>query len=149
MQQLINMDVGVLLPEEEVEKLKRDGEKILRSKMIYKRKNAISPTTGKEGFLQWKGRLAVNGAGQTEGVDTVWNTFSPTIGFTAIRTMISVLCNPKYLVESYDLSGALLGTKLENQAVYVRLPPDAGEYANKVIRLTNAYTGSRTQVRPL
>ena len=141
MQQLINMDVGVLLPEEEVEKLNRDGEKILRSKMIYKRKYAISPMTGKEGFLKWKGRLAVNGAGQTEGVDTVWNTFSPTIGFTAIRTMISVLCNPKYLMRSYDLSGAFLGTKLENQAVYVRLPPDAGEYANKVIRLTKSVYG--------
>ena len=46
----------------------------------------------------------------TAGSDTVWNTFSPTVGFKAIRTMIAVLCNLKYHTSSYDLSGASLGT---------------------------------------
>ena len=79
-QQLVDMNVGVLLSGKEVDEVLKSGAKILRSRMIYKRKYCISPTTKKEEFLKWKGRLAVNGAGQTEGVDTVWNTFSPTSG---------------------------------------------------------------------
>ena len=85
--------------------------------------------------------MAVDGSRQTLGLDTVWNTFSPTVGFTAIRTMISVLCNPKFYTSSFDLSGAFLGSKLEDHAVYVRFPPDAGEYANRVVRLTKAVYG--------
>ena len=143
MRQLVEMDIGVLQTPQEVDRLIRDGVKILRSRMIYKRKYALSKTTNREEFLKWKSRLAVNGAGQTEGVDTVWNTFSPTIGFAAIRTLIATLCNPKYVTESFDLSGAFLGTKLEDHAVYVRLPPDAGEYAGCVLRLTKAVYGCK------
>ena len=139
MDQLIAMDVGTLVSREEVDKLIRSGQNILRSRMIYKRKYGM--VDGKERFLKWKGRLAVNGRGQEKGVDTVWDSFSPTVGFSAIRSMISVLCDPKYAVESYDLSGAFLGTRLEDQAVYVRLPYDAGDYAHRVIRLTKAVYG--------
>ena len=143
-QQYVDMNVGVLLSPKEVDDVIKTGGKILRSRMIYKRKYCISPTTKKEEFLKWKGRLAVNGAGQTEGVDTVWNTFSPTIGFSAIRSMIAIVCNPKYVTESFDLSGAFLGTKLEDQAVYVRLPPDAGEYGGRVLRLLRAVYGLKS-----
>ena len=139
MDQLIAMDVGTLQSREEVDRLIKSGQNILRSRMIYKRKYSI--VDGKERFLKWKGRLAVNGRGQEKGVDTVWDSFSPTVGFSAIRSMISVLCDPKYAVDSYDLSGAFLGTRLEDQAVYVRLPFDAGDYAHRVIRLTKAVYG--------
>ena len=137
--QLISMDVGILISEAEERRLIADKENILRSKMVYKRKYV--QVDGKERFHKWKSRLAVVGAGQEPGLDTVWNTFSPTIGFTAIRTMIALLCDPKYAVESYDLSGAFLGTRLENQAVYVRLPANVGEYSNRVIRLTRLVYG--------
>ena len=143
MRQLIEMDIGVLQSPKQVDELIREGVKILRSRMIYKRKYALSKTTNREEFLKWKARLAVNGAGQTEGVDTVWNTFSPTIGFAAIRTLLATLCNPKFVTESFDLSGAFLGTKLEDHAVYVRLPGDAGDYANRVLRLTKAVYGCK------
>ena len=142
--QLIEMEVGILQSRDAVDKLIREGVKILRSRMIYKRKYQHNQQTGRDEFLKWKGRLAVNGAGQEGGVDTVWNTFSPTVGFAAIRTTIAVLCNPRYSVESYDLSGAFLGTKLEDQALYVRLPADAGDYAHKVIRLTRAVYGVKS-----
>ena len=143
MQQLVDMEVGVMLTEKEVQSVLKEGHKILRSRMIYKRKYAKSPTTGKEHFLKWKGRLAVDGSGQTPGLDTTWSTFSPTVGFTAIRTLVASLCNPAFQVESYDLSGAFLGTKLEDQAVYVKLPPDAGVYANRVLRLKKAIYGTK------
>ena len=45
-------------------------------------------------------RLAIVGTAETEGVDCVYNTFSPTIGFTAIRVLISLMCDPKYDVGS-------------------------------------------------
>ena len=143
-QQLIAMSVGVLLDEDEVRKVEKDKTvQILRSKMIYKRKYQISPTDGKEYFLKWKARLAAVGCSQEPGVDTVWNTFSPTIGFTAIRTLIAAMCNPKWHVDSYDLSGAYLGTVLEDQAVYMKLPSAAGEYSNKILRLTKSIYGLR------
>ena len=141
-QQLIEMSVGVMLNDDQARKVEKDpAMKILRSKMVYKRKYQISPVDGKEYFLKWKARLAAVGSGQEPGVDTVWNTFSPTIGFTAIRTLIATMCNPKWHVDSYDLSGAYLGTKLEDQAVYMRLPSGAGEYSNKVLRLTRNIYG--------
>ena len=143
-QQLIDMSVGVLLDDKQARDLERDKRvQILRSKMVYKRKYQISPTDGKEYFLKWKARLAAVGCAQEPGVDTVWNTFSPTIGFTAIRTLIATMCNPRWHVDSYDLSGAYLGTKLEDQAVYMRLPQFAGEYSNKVLRLTRSIYGLR------
>ena len=143
-QQLIEMSVGVLLDERQAQAIEKDKKvQVLRSKMVYKRKYEISPTDGKEYFLKWKARLAAVGCTQEPGVDTVWNTFSPTIGFTAIRTLIATMCNPKWYVDSYDLSGAFLGTRLEDQAVYMRLPPGAGEYSNKILRLTRSIYGLR------
>jgi hypothetical protein len=53
------------------------------------------------------------------------------------------MCNPKWYVDSYDLSGAFLGTRLEDQAVYMRLPPGAGEYSSKILRLTRSIYGLR------
>jgi hypothetical protein len=87
--------------------------------------------------------LAAVGCAQEPGVDTVWNIFSPTIGFTAIRTLMATMCNPKWHVDSYDLSGAFLGTRLDDQAVCMRLPPGVGEYSNKVLRLTRSIYGLR------
>ena len=104
---------------------------------------SFSEADGKEYFLKWKGRLAIVGTGETEGVDTVYNTFSPTVGFTAIRTLISLLCNPKYHVGSYDLSSAFVATELEDRAVYVKLPSDAGASGNKIVRLTKNVYGMK------
>ena len=137
--QMIEMDVGMLISLPEEKKLLSNKETILRSKMIIKRKYA--QVNGKEQFLKWKSRLAIMGNTQEAGFDTVWSTFSPTTGFTAIRTMIALLCDPKYSVASYDLSGAFLGTRLENQAIYVRLPANIGEYSNRVLRLTRLVYG--------
>ena len=143
MQALVEMDIGVQLTEQQAHEVVKSGAKILRSKMVYKRKYGISEADGKEYFLKWKGRLAIVGTGETEGVDTVYNTFSPTVGFTAIRTLMSLLCDPKFHVGSYDLSSAFVATELEDRAVYVRLPADAGSSANKIIRLTKNVYGMK------
>ena len=143
-QQFKDMGVGVIPSEEEIADVIRRGHKILRAKMVYKRKYEI--VVGKDGqarerFLKWKARLAVVGTGEVEGVDTVWNTFSPTIGFTAVRLLISLMCNPDFDVRSYDLSGAFLGTELKDRSVYVKLPKDAGSSSNQIIRLVKSAYG--------
>jgi hypothetical protein len=143
-QQLIEMSVGVLQDERQAQAVERDKkEQVLRSKMVYKHKYDILPTDGKAFFLKWKARLAAVGCAQEPGVYTVWNTFSPTIGFRAIRTLIATMCKPKWHVDGYDLSGVFLGTRLDNQAVYMRLPPGVGEYLNIVLRLTRSIYGLR------
>ena len=143
-QQFKDMGVGVIPSHAEIEDVIRRGHKILRAKMVYKRKYEI--VVGKDGqarerFLKWKARLAVVGTGEIEGVDTVWNTFSPTIGFTAVRLLISLMCNPEFDVRSYDLSGAFLGTELTDRSVFVKLPKDAGSSSNQIIRLVKSAYG--------
>jgi hypothetical protein len=89
----------------------------------------------KEYFDKWKSRLAAQGQHQEPGIDYVWNTFSPTLGFSTIRILISLMCDPKWMVDGYDLSGAFLDTKLEDREVYMRLTPEARKYANKVFEV--------------
>ncbi len=72
---------------------------------------------------------------ETEGVECVYNTFSPTIGFTVIRVLISLMCDPKYDVGSYDLPGDFLSTDLKGSSLDCQFPCDAGEDANKIMRL--------------
>ena len=144
LQQFIDTGVGVLATKDEMNQIQEGTIKVLRSKILYKRKYVKDAVTGLERFLKWKGRIAVDGSMQVPGVDTVWNTFAPTIGFHAIRTILALTCDSKFEVDSYDLSGAFLGTELKDQAVFVRLPKDAGEYANKIIRLKKNVYGLKS-----
>ena len=91
-------------------------------------------------FLKWKGRLAAVGTGEVKSLDTCWSTFSPTIGMTAMRTLIALMCRKGFDVRSYDLSGAFLGTDLARE-VYVKLPEEAGKYAGKIVRCVKALYG--------
>ncbi len=77
----------------------------------------------------------------------MWNTFSPTLGFSTIRTLISLMCDPKWMIDNYDLSGAFLGTKLEDREMYMRLPPESGKYPNKVLRLEKSIRGLKSAVK--
>ena len=147
MKQLNDMQIGRELSAKQIEEVRRRGIRILRSKMIYKRKYVICPTDKKEYFLKWKARLAVIGCSETAGVDTLWSTFSPTIGFTAIRLTIALVADKRFTTESYDLSGAFLGTKLDDQEVYVELPRDAGIDAGKILLLSRAVYGTKASGR--
>ena len=144
--QLKDYGVGVFPKPEDLPRIRREHQ-VLRARMVYKRKYTViegADGVAREYFLKWKGRLAVQGTRETPGVDTVWSTFSPTIGFTAVRVLISLMCDPKFSVDSYDLSGAYLKTDLKDRAVYVQLPNDAGEDAGKIIRLVKACYGLKS-----
>ncbi len=55
--------------------------------------------------------------------------------------------DPNFSVESYDLSGAFLGTELRDRAVYIRLPKDAGIHAGKNLLLKKSVYGLKTRGR--
>jgi hypothetical protein len=102
--------------------------------MVYARKyESVVCDDGqiRDRFLKWKGRLAEVGTGEVKSLDTCWSTFSPTIGMTAMRTLIALMCRKGFDVRSNDLSGAFLGTVLARE-VYVKLPEDAGKYTGEV-----------------
>ena len=110
---------------DELDRIKRE-HKILRAKLVYNRKYmAVTMPDGsvREKFVKCKARLAIVDTAETEGVDCVYNTFSPTLGFTAIRVLISLMCDPKYDVGSYDLTGAFLSTDLKGRTVSVNFRP--------------------------
>ena len=50
----------------------------------------------------------------------------------------------KYTVDSYDLSGAFLGTELRDRVVYIKLPVDAGVHAGKILLLKKSVYGLKT-----
>ena len=139
------MGIGVELSTEDRAAVEADESiRILNAKMVYKRKYVFDPVDQREYFLKWKGRLAVVGTSEVAGLDLVWSTFSPTLGFAAIRTLISAMCHPKYNVGSYDLTGFFLGAPMEDRAVYVRLPKDATGHAGKILRLLKCAYGLRS-----
>ena len=93
MNQMRDRGVAVEPHPDELDRIKRE-HKILRAKLVYKRKYlTVTMPDGsvREKFVKWKARLAIVGTSETEGVDCVYNTFSPTSGFTAIRVLISLM----------------------------------------------------------
>ena len=105
---------------EELRKISEEAKRMLRCKMVYVRKfESVQGLDGqiRDRFLKWKGRLAAIGTGEVKSLDTCWSTFSPTIGMTATRTLITLMCREGFDVRSYDLSGANLGTDLREKFI--------------------------------
>ena len=78
---------------------------------------------------------------------TDWKITIPSYSVATVRLLISLTVDPKYSVESYDLSGAFLGTELRDRAVYIRLPRDAGIHAGKILLLKKSVYGLKTSGR--
>ncbi len=102
----------------EVKQVTDKGIRILQCKMVYKRKYTIGEDD-KEWFLKWRSRFPVVGSSERQGWETVNNTFSPTVAFSVVRLLISLTVDPRFSVESYDLSGVFLGTELRDRVVYM------------------------------
>jgi hypothetical protein len=91
--------------------------------------------------------IAVVDSSEREGWETVYSTFSPTVAFSVIRLLISLTVDPKYSVESYDLSGAFLGTEFRDLSVYIRIPRDTGIHSGKILLLKKSVYGLKTSGR--
>ena len=144
---MIDLDVFErVLTDEEVKELKKLGTMILSARMVTKRKyEAIDIGNGvfRDRFLKFKGRLAAVGTREVQGLDTPWSTFSPVVGMTAVRTLMSMVCGKEWEVNAYDLSGAFLGAPL-NRDVYMKLPPECGHMAGKTVKLKKSIYGLKT-----
>ena len=127
---MMNQKVGVIVSKSEIDEVLKSGGKVLNIKMLFKRKYEIVDRV--ERFKKWKGRLDVVGTGEIPGIDSSFSSFSPTVAFSAVRMLVVLTVDPRFSVESYDLSGVFLGTELRDRSLYVRLPAEAGEYAGKV-----------------
>ena len=143
--QIRDTGTGVIASDEEVRQALAAGQKILPSKMVYKLK--YKTVIDRHGVRRdvpdkWKCRLAAVGSREQPGLDFATSTFSPTVGMTAIRTLVALCCDKRFDLRSYDLSGAYLGTPL-TRPVYIRLPPDADEDAGKILRCEKAIYGLR------
>lgn len=77
----------------------------------------------------------------------MYNTFSPTVAFSAVRLLISLTVDPRFSVESYDLNGVFLGTELRDRDVYIRIPKDDGIHAGKILLLKKSVYGLKTSGR--
>ena len=53
--------------------------------------------------------------GEIPGIDSSFSSFSPTVAFSAVRMLVALTVDPRFSVESYDLSDAFLGTRSERQ----------------------------------
>ncbi len=140
--QFIEETIGVEVTKEEVEEFIAKGGKILNVKFVYKRKYAI--LNGVEQFLKWKRHMTVIGCAERQGWETAYSTFSTTVAFAAIRLLLALTVDEKYMVDSYDLSGSFLGTELRDRSVYVKLPADAGVHAGKILLLKKSVYGLKT-----
>jgi hypothetical protein len=66
------------------------------------------------------------------------------VAFSDVRLLISLTVDPKFSVESYDLSGGFLVTELRNRAVYIRFPKDAGVNVGEILLLKKIVYGLKT-----
>ena len=130
---------------QELQDLHASGQKILPAKMVYKLKyhtEVLPDGTRRDVPDKWKARLAAVGSREQPGLDFAESTFSPTVGMTAIRTLVSICCDTKLDLRSYDLSGAYLGTPLA-RPVFIRLPADAEDDRGTILRCEKAIYGLR------
>jgi hypothetical protein len=54
------------------------------------------------------------------------------------------MCDPKYDVGTYDLAGAFSSSDLKGRSLYCQFPSDAGEDANKIVRLVKEVYGLKS-----
>ena len=83
--------------------------------------------------------MAVIGTGEIPVIDSSFSSFSPTVAPSTVRMLVALTVDPQYSVESYELSGAFLGTELRDRSVCVRLPDEAGEYTGKILLLLSSH----------
>ena len=69
------------------------------------------------------------------------------ITWVQVSVRDSLTVDPRFSVESYDLSGEFLGTELRDRTVYIRLPKDAGVHAGNILLLKKSVYGLKTNGR--
>lgn len=103
---------------------KETRDRILNSFLFMKAKTLPTGV-----FDRWKARLVINGAEQC--VDTVGDTYAPTVNTIAVMTMLQQLADSHGTIiplqlHSWDIAGAFVTTKIPKGTtpIYIRLPKE-------------------------
>jgi hypothetical protein len=121
-----------------MDEIRTRNKRVLRCKMVYARKyESVVCDDGqiRDRFLKWKGRLAAVGTGEVKSLDTCWSTFSPTIGMTAMRTLIALKVPQRIRCAELRFVRCIFGHGLSSGSVcQVARRSSAGKYAGKIVR---------------
>jgi len=105
------------------------GSRAISSRMVLQKK------IGEDGKVaRYKARLVAHGFRQREGIDYL-ETYSPTISFAAIRTVLSKAAMEDKEIIKLDIVTAFLESKVEEE-LYLRLPKEfcLGKNGNVILQ---------------
>jgi Reverse transcriptase (RNA-dependent DNA polymerase) len=96
-------------------------------------------------IARYKARLVANGYTQEEGLD-YFDTFSPVIKPTIIRTVLTIALAQKWHIHQLDVNNTFLHGELQ-ETIFMQQPPGFQDPLNshKVCLLNNAIYGNRHQ----
>ena len=117
-----------------------EGVTPLPSMFTYRLKVKPCTSTHKE-IIKRKARIVLRGDLQTE--DEFSSTFAPTSKFTAVRTLISLATQNNLKLKSWDIQGAFMCSDIDNDNIYVTLPPGYTLPEGKVLKLRKSLYGLR------
>lgn len=115
-----------------------DGVVPIPMMFAYKLKSKPSSCGTMEELIR-KARLVVRGDLQTS--EEYSTTFAPTAKFTAIRTVLSLAAQEDLKLKSWDIQGAFCSSDIDNENIYVSLPPGYSLPHGQVLRLKKSLYG--------
>lgn len=92
-----------------------------------------------------KARLVARGFSQEYGFD-YWETFSPVVRFTSIRTILALAAQRRMKIKQFDVKTAFLNGDLEEE-IYMEQPSGFSDGTNKVCKLQRSLYGLKQASR--
>ena len=117
------------------------NDRIYSSRLVCRKKrNAFTNA------VKAKARIVVQGYTQVEGID-YHDTFSPTVGAVAVRTLIACSTWLKYKLYHIDITTAFLSADIDQPFIFVRPPKGLEEPDGRIWRLNKALYGLKQSPR--
>lgn len=116
------------------------GAQVLKNRWVFKIKQKADGTTDK-----YKARLVVKGFTQKPGID-YFETFSPVVKFTSIRTVLAVAVAERMNLAQFDVETAFLNGNLDED-IYMTQPQGYEDGSGKVCKLNKALYGLKQSAR--
>jgi hypothetical protein len=110
--------------------LRPTGKNIVRCKWVYRIKQKVDSTIDK-----YKAWLVARRFTQIYGVNYL-DTFSPMVKLASIHTILTIVAQLNWEIESFDFNGMYLNRELgEDEEIYMQEPPGYKEGKGQVKRL--------------